>query len=178
MTGCLLVTGGTGLVGSTVALLAARQGRRVRALVRGRDAAPLTGAGVETAVGDVTDPGSLDAAMSGVTEVVNAAAVLGGTWVKAAPREMWAVNHDGALNVLDAAARAGIGTMRQFVERRRARPLFDATATSGALDYQPASLTEGLAATVEWLRASGQLPAGACHATNPAPRPAPREAMP
>ena len=34
--GPLLVTGGTGLAGSTVALLAARQGRQVRALVRGK----------------------------------------------------------------------------------------------------------------------------------------------
>jgi hypothetical protein len=34
VTGCRLVTGGTGLAGSSVALKAARQGRRVRALVR------------------------------------------------------------------------------------------------------------------------------------------------
>jgi nucleoside-diphosphate-sugar epimerase len=105
--GRLLVTGGTGLTGSTIALLAARQGRAVRALVRG-PAQALADAGVETVRGDITDPGSLDAAMAGVTEVINTAAVLGGTWATASPEQMWAVNHDGALNVLDAAARAGV----------------------------------------------------------------------
>jgi len=58
----VLVTGGTGLTGSTIALLAARQGRTVRALVRG-PAQALAEAGVETVRGDITDPGSLDAAI-------------------------------------------------------------------------------------------------------------------
>jgi len=109
MSDLLLVTGGTGLTGSTVALLAARQGRAVRALVRSRDGVdPLTAAGVEVRVGDVTRPDTLDDAMAGVSQVINTAAVLSGTWLRATPEEMWAVNHDGALNVLDAAARAGV----------------------------------------------------------------------
>lgn len=108
MSEVLLVTGGTGLTGSTIALQAARQGRAVRALVRGGDTGPLIAAGVDVRTGDVTDPVTLDAAMAGVGQVVNTAAVLSGTWVKATPEQMWAVNHDGALNVVDAAARAGV----------------------------------------------------------------------
>jgi len=107
--GLLLVTGGTGLAGSTVALLAARQRRPVRALVRGRpDLTPLTGAGVEIVQGDICDPDSLDRAMRGVSGVIHTAAALGGTWSKNTPDDMWRVNHGGALNVLDAAARAGV----------------------------------------------------------------------
>jgi nucleoside-diphosphate-sugar epimerase len=52
-----------------------------------------------------------------------------------------------------------IGTMRQFVDKRRASPLFDATVTLAALDYRPTPLSEGLAKTIEWLRASGKIPA-------------------
>jgi dihydroflavonol-4-reductase len=107
MADLLLVTGGTGLTGSTIALTAAAQGRPVRALVRG-PAQPLSDAGVELVRGDVTDLDSLDTAMAGVSEVVHAAAILGGTWATATPEQMWAVNHDGALNVLDAATRAGV----------------------------------------------------------------------
>jgi len=108
MSDVLLVTGGTGLTGSTIALQAARQGREVRVLVRGGDTGPLAAAGIEVRTGDVTDSVTLDAAMAGVSQVVNTAAVLSGTWVRATPEQMWAVNHDGALNVLEAAARAGV----------------------------------------------------------------------
>jgi len=107
--GPLLVTGGTGLAGSTVALLAASQGRRVRALVRGcPEATALTDAGVEIVQGDICDPDSLDRAMRGASGVIHTAAALGGTWSKNTPDDMWRVNHGGALNVLDAAARAGV----------------------------------------------------------------------
>jgi nucleoside-diphosphate-sugar epimerase len=109
MTDTLLVTGGTGLAGSTVALLAASLGHQVRALVRGDpDVAPLRAAGIEVVPGDITDPSSLDDAMRGVTGVIHTAAALGGTWSKNTPADMWRVNHDGALNVLDAAGRAGV----------------------------------------------------------------------
>ena len=105
----LLVTGGTGLAGSTVALLAARQGLQVRALVRGcPEVTPLTDAGVEIVQGDICDPDSLDRAMRGASGVIHTAAALGGTWSKNTPDDMWRVNHGGALNVLDAAARAGV----------------------------------------------------------------------
>jgi dihydroflavonol-4-reductase len=109
MTETLLVTGGTGLAGSAVALLAAKLGRHVRVLVRGDpDVTPLSAAGIEVVPGDITDPPSLDHAMRGMSEVIHTAAALGGTWSRNTADDMWRVNHDGALNVLDAAQRADV----------------------------------------------------------------------
>ena len=105
----ILVTGSTGSVGSNVCRLAARQGREVRALVRpGTDPTPLTACGIEPVPGDVTDPRSLDEAMAGVDGVVHGAAQIGGTWSIARPEDFEAVNHQGSVNVLDAAGRTGV----------------------------------------------------------------------
>lgn len=105
----VLITGGTGLVGSNAALLARQRGMRVKVLVRSSDGLePLTGKGVEIAEGDVTDPASLDRALDGVNKVIHTAALLGGTWSKYSREAFWAVNHQGTLNVLDAARKAGI----------------------------------------------------------------------
>ena len=67
----ILIVGATGLVGSaTLGQLTAR-GVPVRALVRGAEkAATLAGPGVETMVGDLEQPGSLDAALDGVTRAL------------------------------------------------------------------------------------------------------------
>lgn len=59
--------------------------------------------------GDVRDPGALDAAFAGADVVVHLAFLVLGTGSRATVR---AVNVDGTLNVLDAAARAGA---RRFV---------------------------------------------------------------
>ncbi len=105
----ILVTGSTGSVGSNVCRLAARPGRRVRALVRpGTEPAPLIQCGAEPVIGDVTDPYSVDLAMDGVDGVVHCAAQIGGTWSTARPEDYEAVNHQGSVNVLDAAERAGV----------------------------------------------------------------------
>jgi uncharacterized protein YbjT (DUF2867 family) len=56
MTQTILVTGSTGSAGSNVCWLAARQGRRVKALVRSAAATARLGeCGAEPVVGDVTD---------------------------------------------------------------------------------------------------------------------------
>lgn len=104
----LLVIGATGLTGATTAVEAVRRGWSVRALVRSADVEPLVAAGVEVVRGDVADRAGLIAAMDGVDAVVNCAALLGGSWVRATPEQMWQTNHDGALNVFDAAAGAGV----------------------------------------------------------------------
>jgi dihydroflavonol-4-reductase len=104
----ILVTGSTGSVGSNVCRLAARQGWRVKALVRrATAAAPLEECGAEPVVGDVTDAQSLALAMGGVDGVVHCAAQIGGTWSTATPEDYEAVNVRGSINVLDAAERAG-----------------------------------------------------------------------
>lgn len=109
MSDTLLITGASGLTGSTLASLGVAQGRQVRALVRNPEGLePLTDLGVEVVQGDVTDRESLAKAMVGVSGVINTAALLGGTWVRATPEQMWQVNHQGALNVLEAAAEAGV----------------------------------------------------------------------
>jgi dihydroflavonol-4-reductase len=109
MTDCLLVTGGTGLAGSAIAVRAAQRGITVKALVRGApDVRPLQDAGVEVMRGDITDARSLDGALQGVTDVIHAAAALGGTWTTYTEQDMWATNHDGTINVMEAAERNGV----------------------------------------------------------------------
>jgi uncharacterized protein YbjT (DUF2867 family) len=70
----LLVTGGTGLVGSHVAEQARGRGLRVRCLVRAAvKAVFLRELGCELVEGDLDDSASLRAAVSGATVVVHCA---------------------------------------------------------------------------------------------------------
>ncbi|MEV1076848.1 SDR family oxidoreductase [Streptomyces sp. NPDC050211] len=62
----ILVTGATGTIGSEVVRQLAARGAKVRALTREPAKAGVP-SGVEVVRGDYLDPGSLDAAMSGVT---------------------------------------------------------------------------------------------------------------
>jgi uncharacterized protein YbjT (DUF2867 family) len=62
----ILVTGATGTIGSEVVRQLAARGAKVRALTR-EPAKAVVPSGVEVVRGDYLDPGSLDAAMSGVT---------------------------------------------------------------------------------------------------------------
>ncbi len=69
----ILVTGGTGFVGSAIVKELLRRGERVAVL--GRDAEKIRrklGADVDARVGDVREPATLAAAMQGVDTVVNA----------------------------------------------------------------------------------------------------------
>jgi dihydroflavonol-4-reductase len=104
----VLVTGGTGFVGShSVAALVSR-GHQVRLLVRSRDRvtrslSPLGVADVESVVGDVTVPQSVEEAMAGCDAVLHAAAVYS-TDPRAASR-IRATNVRAAEIVLGAAVR-------------------------------------------------------------------------
>jgi len=108
----VLVTGGTGFVGSHVARQLAAAGHVVRLLVRNPDKATAFYAGLGEAVpelarGDITDTESVAAALEGCDAVVHAAA---GTPLRTkSVEEMFAVNVGGVQNVVGAALARGIG---------------------------------------------------------------------
>jgi len=106
----VLVTGATGFLGSHVAEQIARQGHAVRVLVRRTsDRSFLRGFETEEALGDVTQPDGLAAAVEGVDAVVHAAGL-----VKArSAAEFEAVNAGGTANLLAALDPAH--PLRRFV---------------------------------------------------------------
>ena len=107
----VLVTGGTGYVGSHAIAALAGAGHRVRVLTRSPDRTPaalepLGVERVETVIGDVTDPVAVERALQGVDAVLHAASVF-----SMDPRksdEMRSVNVRGTEIVLGAAHRLGL----------------------------------------------------------------------
>jgi dihydroflavonol-4-reductase len=99
-----LVTGASGFLGWHVASLLIERGHPVRALVR--PGSGVSGIGVETVVGDLRDPASLDRAMDGCRLVFHAAADYR-LWARD-PSEIYRSNVDGTRNVLEAAKKAGV----------------------------------------------------------------------
>lgn len=103
----VLVTGGTGLLGSHIAEQLHRQGQAIRALCRrGSDTAFLRSLGAEIVPGEVNDRNVLRRACAGIDVVYHAAARVGdwGPW-----RDFVRVTVDGTQAVLDAAAEAKVG---------------------------------------------------------------------
>lgn len=102
-----LITGGTGFIGSNIALRLVERGWRVRILERpGADRVLLEGGPFEFVSGDVLAPETLPAAMKGVDVVFHAAGVVD-YWRQGKDR-MMQVNVDGTRNVMDAALRVGV----------------------------------------------------------------------
>jgi len=106
MTGDVLLTGATGLLGNAIARVLLSEGRRVRALVRNTSkAAAVVPAACELVAGDVTDAASVAAAAEGCGVVYHAAG-LPEQWLRDV-REFERVNVEGTRNVVAAAARCG-----------------------------------------------------------------------
>lgn len=72
----VLVTGGSGLVGSHVIEALRGRGVQVRALVRERAAAAVQALGADVVAGDVTDPAAWARAAQGARAIVHAAAIV------------------------------------------------------------------------------------------------------
>ena len=99
----ILVAGGTGRLGSSVANRLSRRGLQVRALGRGTVAPDALDPDVEVVVGDVRDPTSLRDAVSGAATVVSAVQGFVGRG-GVTPQN---VDRDGNAHLVDAAQREG-----------------------------------------------------------------------
>lgn len=105
MSGSCLVTGASGFIGGHVVERLARDGYRVRCLVRATsELALLRSLGVEIVVGDLGDAASLTRAAAGCRYVLHCGALVS-DW--ATTGEIERVNVQGTRNVLAAAALAG-----------------------------------------------------------------------
>ena len=110
----ILVTGGTGFVGSAIVKELLRRGEKVAVL--GRDADKIRrrlGTDIEARVGDVSDPATLAAAMRGIDIVVNAVQFPGSPIENRRKGYTFEeVDLKGTRNQVDAAKAAGV---RRFV---------------------------------------------------------------
>jgi nucleoside-diphosphate-sugar epimerase len=107
----VLVTGGTGYVGSHATAALARAGHRIRVLARSPASIPaalepLGMDGVDTAIGDVTDPAAVEHALRGCDAVLHTASVFSMDPRKA--NAINAVNVRGTDIVLGTAHRLGL----------------------------------------------------------------------
>ena len=110
----ILVSGGTGMVGSAIAKELLRRGEKVA--VMGRDADKIRkrlGTEVEVRVGDVREPDTLAAAMAGIDVVVNAVQFPGSPIENRGKGYTFEeVDLKGTRHQVDAAKKAGV---RRFV---------------------------------------------------------------
>jgi nucleoside-diphosphate-sugar epimerase len=105
-----LVTGATGFIGGHLAQRLTEEGYQVRCLARaGSDTSLVEKLGVEIAVGDLTNAGSLARATDGCRYVFHCGALVS-DWATAA--EITRVNVEGTRNLLDACVD---GPVRRFV---------------------------------------------------------------
>ncbi len=102
----ILVTGSTGFIGGALCqALVAQGGHSVRAFHRVNSSLRLLeGLPVEHAIGDLTQPATLTAAMEGIEAVFHAAAWMGDS----EPGRLYAVTVEGTRAVLRAARQAGV----------------------------------------------------------------------
>src|SRR3990170_548836 len=108
----IVVTGGSGYVGSHIIRRLANAGREIRALVRDRRRAErearLNGLSVDWVEADVTRPDTLSEAFSGATIVIHTVAIA----IERPGRTYERINVEGTANVLSAAKSAGA---RRFI---------------------------------------------------------------
>lgn len=103
----ILVTGGTGFLGSHTVRRLLEESRQVRVLVRNRRRAQaegrLEGWDTEWAIGDVTEPATLGAALKGIDTVIHTAAIA----IEKGQASYEQINYRGTVNLVEAARQAG-----------------------------------------------------------------------
>jgi dihydroflavonol-4-reductase len=107
--GLVLVTGGTGLLGSYVLRELLRHGQSIKALYREKMPLLLTPeetARIQWVKGDVLDPTLLADEMAGVEEVYHCAGMV--SFNPARRERMFKINVEGTANVVNAAIAAGV----------------------------------------------------------------------
>ncbi len=100
----VLVTGGSGLVGSHVILALKAAGEPVRALVHSRSRDAVVALGAEPVEGDTRDPDAWRVAAAGARAIVHAAAIVA---AKTSREEFFAVNVGGTGQAITAARESG-----------------------------------------------------------------------
>ena len=106
----ILVTGATGFIGPKIAHELRSRDLPVRALVRDpAKSTQLASWGVELAQGDMTQPGSLRAAVEGCDTVVHLVSIRTGK-----PRQFEAIMAQGTRDLVAAAQEAGVGRWVQM----------------------------------------------------------------
>lgn len=133
----VLVTGGSGFLGSYIADQLSREGHTVRALVRKSSNRKFLEKldRLEFAEGAVEEADKVDEAMKGVDAVIHSAGL-----VKArTPEEFRTINVQGTVNLLDAAKKHAPGLKRfVFISSLAAvGPSFDGKPVSGSQDANP-----------------------------------------
>lgn len=130
----VLVTGGTGFLGSYVLRLLVQQGYRVRALRRANSPMDLVqdvAGQVEWVEGDVTDVVALEDAFVGVTHVCHCAAMV--SFHPRDVRRMMQVNVEGTANIVNLCLELGVQKLIHVssiaaIGRTKERPQLDETA--------------------------------------------------
>ena len=104
----MLVTGGTGFIGSNLVSALLQHGYRVR-ILRRPDSRVQTPAEVETHAGDVRDLTSIRRAVCGCDTVFHTAALV--TFARSRREEQYQVNVIGTKNVVDACLQESVGKL-------------------------------------------------------------------
>lgn len=183
----VLVTGGTGYVGSHSIAALAGAGHRIRVLARSPEKVlaalgPLGVDGVETAIGDVTEPAAVERALEGCEAVLHAASVFSMDARKA--DEMTSAMSEIIRTLGDLSGRrirfvtfpawflAAFGRTADVVQRRLRTRLpwsaeniwimncdarCDDSKTRDELQLEPCPLRETFVDTVHWLVEVGHL---------------------
>jgi uncharacterized protein YbjT (DUF2867 family) len=105
----ILVAGATGNLGSAVTRMLLAQGQPVRILARSQsNYQPLVEAGAQVVLGDLKEPGSLDAACEGVDTVITTA----NSAARGGEDTVQTVDLEGNRHLIDSAKAAGV---KQFI---------------------------------------------------------------